>query len=559
MVMKRLGELLVDQNKITESQLVKVLKLQKEKGMILGQVLIEEGYVTEKEIIEVLEVQYGIPRVELDSYEIDPEVPNLISSKMARRHTMIPINLEGTFLSVAMADPLNIFAVDDLRLATGLNITPLLASEKDILIAIEQYYKKKAAEDTASEFSHSFKRIGDDDDEIDFEMLSQVNNAPVVRLIDSLILQAAESKVSDIHIEPEEEKVRIRYRIDGDLLEHMTLKKASLSALITRIKIMGNMDIAENRIPQDGRVELDFQGRQIDLRISVMPTVHGEKVVMRLLDRSNKVLTVEELGMSPYNVERFRKITKVPHGIVLVTGPTGSGKSTTLYATLMKLNDIKKNIITVEDPVEYRLNGINQTQVNNKAGLTFAGCLRAILRQDPDVIMLGEIRDGETAEIAVRASITGHVVLSTLHTNDTASTVSRLVDMGIEPYLVASSLVGIVAQRLVKKICTNCKVEYPISDHEARLLGTGKINLHKGEGCNLCNHTGYRGRTAIYEILPVTRAIRDMIDKGDNSEALKDKAIQDGMTTLFMSCLELVIDGVTTAEELFRMTNVMED
>ncbi len=557
MVTRRLGELLIDENKITESQLMEALKLQKVRGHVLGQILVEEGYVTESEIIEVLEIQYGIPRVELKSYEVDPQVPNLINAKMARRHILIPIRLEDNNLSVAMADPLNIFAIDDLKLATGLEIVPLLASEKDILIAIEQYFKKRAAEDTLSEFSDSFTRIGDAD-VVDFEMLSQVNSAPVVKLIDSTILQAAEGKVSDIHIEPEEEQIRIRFRVDGDLIEHMSLKKSSLSAVITRIKIMGGMNIAENRIPQDGRVELDFQGRRIDLRISIMPTVHGEKVVMRLLDRSNKILTVEELGMSPYNVGRFEKITSVPHGIVLVTGPTGSGKSTTLYATLMKLNDVKKNIITVEDPVEYRLNGVNQTQVNTKAGLTFASCLRAILRQDPDVIMLGEIRDSETAEIAVRASITGHVVLSTLHTNDTASSVSRLVDMGIEPYLVASSLVGVVAQRLVKKICSNCKEEYPITVHEAKLLETGQANLTRGKGCNLCNHTGYRGRTAIYEILPVTRAIRDMIDAGENGEAIKDKAIQGGMTTLFKSCLELVLEGVTTADELFRITNVMD-
>ncbi len=557
MVTRRLGELLIDENKITESQLMEALKLQKVRGHVLGQILVEEGYVTESEIIEVLEIQYGIPRVELKSYEVDPQVPNLINAKMARRYTLIPIRLEDNNLSVAMADPLNIFAIDDLKLATGLEIVPLLASEKDILIAIEQYFKKRAAEDTLSEFSDSFTRIGNAD-VIDFEMLSQVNSAPVVKLIDSTILQAAEGKVSDIHIEPEEEQIRIRFRVDGDLIEHMSLKKSSLSAVITRIKIMGGMNIAENRIPQDGRVELDFQGRRIDLRISIMPTVHGEKVVMRLLDRSNKILTVEELGMSPYNVGRFEKITSVPHGIVLVTGPTGSGKSTTLYATLMKLNDVKKNIITVEDPVEYRLNGVNQTQVNTKAGLTFASCLRAILRQDPDVIMLGEIRDSETAEIAVRASITGHVVLSTLHTNDTASSVSRLVDMGIEPYLVASSLVGVVAQRLVKKICSNCKEEYPITVHEAKLLETGQANLTRGKGCNLCNHTGYRGRTAIYEILPVTRAIRDMIDAGENGEAIKDKAIQGGMTTLFKSCLELVLEGVTTADELFRITNVMD-
>jgi len=556
MEMKRLGELLISENKITNSQLVEALRLQKERAHILGQVLVSEGYVTEREIIEVLEVQYGISKVDLESYEIKPEVPNLINSKMAKRHKLIPVKLEGTTLSVAMADPLNIFAVDDLKLATGLEIVPLLATEKTILIAIEQYYKKRSADDTVNEFSHTFTRIGVTD-EIDMEQVSQVNNAPVVKLIDSIILQAAESKASDIHIEPDELFVRIRFRIDGDLSEHMTLKKASLSAIITRVKIMGYMDIAENRVPQDGRVELNFRDHKIDLRISTMPTVHGEKVVIRLLDRSNKVLTVHELGMSNYNMERYQKITRVPHGIILVTGPTGSGKSTTLYATLMELNNIKQNIITVEDPVEYRLQGVNQTQVNIKAGLTFASCLRAILRQDPDIIMLGEIRDNETAQIAVRAAITGHVVLSTLHTNDTASTVARLVDMGIESYLVASSVVGIVAQRLVKKICNNCKVTYESSEHEARIFATSRVTLHKGMGCNLCSHTGYRGRTAIYEIMPITRKIRDLIDSGASNEKIKDSALEDGMTTLNKSCMELVIEGVTTIDELLKLSNVM--
>lgn len=549
----RIGEILEEMSLITQEQLILALKIQKETKKLLGQILVDEGFITEQQMIEVLEVQFGIPQIHLDRFDIDPEAPTTINIKMARRYKLIPVRLEGKALSVAMADPLNIVAVDDLKLATGFSIIPYLASEKDILIAIGQYYNKTNAKATLDEFSNQFSRSDDSDD--DLEGILKINSAPVVKLIDAIIMQASESNVSDIHIEPYENDIRVRFRIDGDLVEHMTLQKTSLSAIITRIKIMGYMNIAENRVPQDGRVELEINHKIIDMRLSVMPTVYGEKVVIRLLVRSDKTLTIEELGMNAYSVERFKRIISMPNGIVLVTGPTGSGKTTSLYATLTALNDVRKNIITVEDPVEYRMNGINQTQVNVKAGLTFASCLRSILRQDPDIIMVGEIRDAETAEIAVRASITGHVVLSTIHTNDTASTVARLVNMGVEPYLISSSVTGIVAQRLVKQICHNCKVAYEISDHEAKRLGTGKIKLHKGAGCNLCNHTGYSGRTAIYEILPVTKSIRDLIDRRQGTEAIKDQAIEEGMTTLYNSALALVLNGVTTVEELFRMTN----
>lgn len=551
---KRIGEILEEMHLITGDQLVIALKKQKETKKLLGQVLMDEGFVTEKQIIEVLEVQFGIPQIQLNTYNIDPEVPLLISLKMARRHMMIPVKLEQGVMSVAMSDPLNIVAIDDLKLATGFRIEPYLSSYRDVEIAIEQYYKKTSAQDAMNDFTNRFTN-GQEEEEVDLETALKVNSAPVVKLIDSIIFQAAESNVSDIHIEPGDKDIRIRFRVDGDLQEHMTVQKASLSAIITRIKIMGYMNIAENRIPQDGRVELEIEGKQIDLRISIMPTVYGEKVVIRLLIRSDKVLTIEELGMSRYNVERFKKIIGVPNGIVLVTGPTGSGKTTSLYATLTALNDIKKNTITVEDPVEYRMAGINQTQTNDKAGLTFASCLRSILRQDPDIIMIGEIRDGETAQIAIRAAITGHLVLSTIHTNDTASTVARLVNMGSEAYLLSSSLTGIVAQRLVKKICTNCKTSYALDEIDARRLGVGMIQVYKGKGCNLCNHTGYRGRTAIYEILPVTRKIRALIDSGAGTEAIKDQGIQEGMTTLYKSCMELVLEGTTTIEELYRMTN----
>ncbi len=556
---KRIGDLLVELGFLSDENSLKALKIQKDTDMILGQILIREGFVTEKQIILVLEKQFGIPQVHLNTVEIDPVIPEMITSKMARRYRLIPFRIEDeTKLSVAMADPLDLFAIDDLKLATGYDIMPYLASETDIELAIEQYYKKKVAEDAMTEFTHNFD-VDDDITQEELEALAKISNAPVVKLVDSIIMQASETNVSDIHIEPDEDSIRIRYRIDGDLTEHMVLNKASLSAIVTRVKIMGLMNIAENRVPQDGRVAVEIEGKILDLRINVMPTVYGEKIVIRLLDRNNQMMKIEQLGMDPFNIKRYMKISKVPNGIILVTGPTGSGKTTTLYATLNILNDIKKNIITVEDPVEYRLSGINQTQVNEKAGLTFAKCLRAILRQDPDIIMIGEIRDAETAQIAVRAAITGHVVLSTLHTNDTSSTIARLINMGAESYLLSSSLTGIVAQRLVKKICDNCKTSYEITEHETKLIGMSHVRLHRGTGCNLCNHTGYKGRTAIYEILPVTRSIRSLIDEGKGTEAIKDQGIKEGMTTLYQSCLELVLSGVTTIDELNKMNNDIEN
>lgn len=553
---KRIGEILLNLGIISEDQLIHSLKLQKERNTVLGKILIEEGFVREEQIIEVLELQFGIESIQLDKYHIDPNVPGLISEKMARRHEMIPVQISDDHLVVAMTDPLNIFAIDDLKLATGYNIKPLIATQNDVFLAIEQYYKKSSADSTAQEFSHNF---GDHEVETNnLDDLVQLSNAPVVKLVDSIITQGADNKVSDIHIEPDESSVRIRFRIDGDLFEHMVLGRRSLSAIITRIKIMGHLNIAENRLPQDGRVEMEVGNHRIDLRISIMPTVYGEKVVLRLLDQSNKLMTLTEMGMSPNIYHKFHDIIDAPNGIILVTGPTGSGKTTTLYATLMELNNVKKNVITVEDPVEYKLKGINQTQVNEKAGLTFAKCLRSILRQDPDIIMIGEVRDVEAAQIAVRSAITGHLVLSTLHTNDTVSTIARLSDMSIEPYLISSSIRGVVAQRLVKKICTNCKTSYEASAEECKILEKENVTLYKGIGCNLCNHSGYRERTAIYEILPMTRNIKDIVTNGGNTEQIRDEAIASGMQTLKKSCEELVLQGVTTIDEMLRLTSSID-
>ncbi len=553
----RIGDLLVSVGKLTNGQLNEALKEQKLSGKKLGQILIDDGYVTETDIIEALEFQLGIPHVDLDKYFIDPEITKLITENLARRHILIPVKKERGKLLVAMSDPLNIFAIDDVKMATGMEIEPAIATKKKIINSIDQYYDKQKAEKAVEEFKKQYNV--DNIDEVNEKLLSDINSAPVVRLVNSIIKQAVNAKASDIHIEPFEDIVRVRFRIDGTLKEIMTPSKSAHSAIVTRIKIMGKMNIAEKRIPQDGRVETKTEGKDLDLRISVLPTVFGEKIVIRLMDTSNFLITKQNLGFTENNLEKFDSLIKNPNGILLVTGPTGSGKSTTLYTALREINTSEKNIITVEDPVEYRLMGINQVQVNNKAGLNFANGLRSILRQDPDIIMIGEIRDIETAQIAIRAAITGHLVISTMHTNDASSTVIRLLDMGIKPYLISSSLVGVVAQRLVRKVCDYCKEEYTPSKSERELLGINEdIKLYKGKGCNKCYNTGYKGRTAIHEIMPATNSIKDLIDRDATLTEIKNQAIINGMETLRHNCTELVLKGITTTEELLRVTYSME-
>ena len=554
---KKLGELLVDAGLISKDQLEQMLAKQKASGRKLGELLIEEGWVEEKQIIEILEFQLKIPIIDFSSFTIDPVVPRLIGESLARRHLLIPVLRDGSSLTVAMADPMNLYSIDDVNIATGLTVKPAIAMKKEILNAIDQYYGKESAEKAVEDFAKEYdiEQISD----IDAEILNEVNNAPVVRLVNSFIQHAVKAKASDIHIEPFDKTLRIRFRVDGELQEIMKSNKTAHNAIVTRIKIMGRMDIAEKRIPQDGRVETQVDGKDIDLRISVLPTVYGEKVVIRLLDRSGVILTKSQLGFTDANILLFDKIIKSPNGIILVTGPTGSGKTTTLYSVLRELNKINRNIITVEDPVEYRLEGINQVQVNNKAGLTFANGLRSILRQDPDIIMIGEIRDVETAQISVRAAITGHLVLSTMHTNDSASTVSRMVDMGIEPYLVSSSVVGVVAQRLIRKICTNCRNSYHPDHAEQDLLNiSSDALLYKGEGCSVCSQSGYKGRTSIHEVMLMNRELREMVDHRATIDELKTASRSYGTTTLMENCVELVKNGLTTTEELLKTTYSLE-
>jgi type IV pilus assembly protein PilB len=550
---KNLGELLVEAGIISVEQLETAMQKQKDTGRKLNEILMKDGLASEQQIMEIMEFQFKIPIFDFTTTSIDYNIPRLISENLARRHTVIPVQREGNNLIVAMADPMNLYSIDDINIATGLVVKPVIASRKEILNAIEQYYGKESAEKAVMEFSREYDV--EQFNEIETDELNEINNAPVVRLVNSIIKHAFKVKASDIHIEPFEKNLRIRFRIDGQLQEIMNSSKNAHSAIVTRIKIMGKMDIAEKRIPQDGRVELQVDNRDIDLRISILPTVYGEKIVIRILDRSSVILSKSQLGFTPKNIELFNRIILNPNGIILVTGPTGSGKSTTLYAVLRELNNDNRNIITVEDPVEYHLEGINQVQVNYKAGLTFASGLRSILRQDPDIIMIGEIRDVETAQIAVRAAITGHLVLSTIHTNDSASTISRLVDMGIEPYMVSSSVVGIVAQRLVRKICEYCKNIYIPSKSETDLLRLKENKvLYRGEGCSMCSKTGYKGRTSIHEVMVINREIRDLINRHASADELKAASAAYGTTSLMENCIKLVIEGITTVDELIRVT-----
>ena len=547
----KIGELLLYAGKISSQELKEGLKAQEGTTRKLGEVLVELGYVTQDDIVEVLEFQLGFPRIDLNRYDINQSVVNLLPESIVKKYKVIPIDKRDGKLIVAMVDPLNFFAVDDIKLYTKMDLESVLATSEDIDKVIERYYTGSKTNKVIQEFTEG-ALYEDDYEEVEDE---EVASAPIVRLINSLFEQAVRSKASDIHIEPYADELRVRFRIDGDLREITSLPKSNLSAVVTRIKIIGKMNIAEKRVPQDGRVETRIQDREIDMRISTLPTVYGEKIVLRLLDKTSFNFTKEGLGLSKHNLQLFDNILKSPYGMILVTGPTGSGKTTTLYTVLRELNQIEKNIITVEDPVEYRLGGINQVQVNVKTGLTFASGLRSILRQDPDIVMVGEIRDGETAEIAVRAAITGHLVLSTLHTNDSPSTIARLVDMGVEPYIVSSAVVGIVSQRLVKTLCSECKEAYEIDHKEKRMLGLDEnetMVLHRPVGCNACN-AGYSGRAAVHEIMPVNEGIRKLIDAGETTDIIRKKALDQGMTTLFQSALDLAVQGKTSFEEVMRV------
>lgn len=552
-------QILLTNGVIEQDDLDYAKEIASDRGITLKQALIQENIIDETQYLQAKAQEFGVQFVDLNKMGINPHAVKYLPEKMARKHQLIPfdVNTQTNQISIAMKNPLDILALDDVKIVSGMSVEAFLASDGEIAKAINNNYtSSEDVEKAITEFNESDISIGK---KSNIES-ANVANAPIVRMVNSIISDAVKSGTSDIHIEAMEDRVRVRFRIDGDLKEVMTLEKNVLSALITRIKILGRMDISERRIPQDGRVETVIDDRPIDLRISVLPTVHGEKAVLRILDRNGLVVGKDQLGFTPKNLELFDKIIKAPEGMILLTGPTGSGKTTTLYAVLKELNNIKKNIITLEDPVEYRLDGVNQVQINSKAGMTFASGLRSILRQDPDIVMLGEIRDGETAQIAVRAAITGHVVLSTLHTNDSVSTIARLVDMGIETYMVSSAVVGIIAQRLIKKICPRCKEYYIPSMEEMILLGMESPNyLCRGKGCNFCGGSGYAGRTAIHEILVVDREIRNMVNKGEEADKIKNAAKIKGMSTLSDSAKQLVLSGVTTVEQMVRVAYSVDE
>lgn len=550
---ERLGDKMIELGLINEEQLNQALEDQRKTGDKLGVCLQKQGAITEQQMLQALESQYGIPSVDLTMEEIQPEVLERIPASLARRHKIIPVKIQNNVLYIAIEDPFNFLALDDARLISGMEVKPMIAIGESIDTFISRLYPNEDAQKFIEQLSN--ENITVQDMNIT-EEAADVDSAPVVRLVQSILDQAVKERSSDIHIEPFETEVRIRYRVDGALYTAMKVPIALHQALTTRLKIMSSLDIAERRIPQDGRFNTTIRGKKIDIRISVLPTIYGEKIVMRLLDRESFMIDKDQLGLSKENMRKFNEIINQPSGMILVTGPTGSGKTTTLYSILNQLNKVRTNIITIEDPVEYILPGLNQVQVNNKANLTFATGLRAILRQDPDVIMVGEIRDSETVEMAIRAAITGHLVLSTIHTRDSAGTITRLADMGIEPYLISASLIGIMAQRLMRVICPRCKKEYKPTPSELKLarMEEYKGKFYKGTGCSFCNETGYRGRTAIYEIMVIDRFTKNLINDLVNADILRDRAVKNGMTTLYDEAKAKVMEGVTTIDELLKVS-----
>jgi len=559
---RKYGQLLLDRGILTKSQLVDILRIKKHQEDELAQLIINRGWAEPVDAFSCLADALGIPFIELKDYTIDPEVLELISRDLAVKYNIFPVFKIEETLTVAMVNPGDVRALDTLRRETGLEIEPAISTEADILQAIENHYKQDENLDASfDEVIQNIERQHTKQDEgtSSTERLKQLSaETPVVKLVNLIVSQAIIDRASDIHIEPEEKSLQVRYRIDGVLHENLSPPKHLQAAIISRIKILADLDIAESRIPQDGRFQVVLKGREIDLRVSTLPTVYGENVVMRLLDKSSLVLNLEDLGLEEYSYQQFKRILDSSYGVILVSGPTGSGKTTTLYSALQKINTPDKNIITVEDPVEYRLKRIRQSQVNVKAGLTFAAGLRSILRQDPDVIMVGEIRDSETAKIAVESALTGHLVLSTIHTNDAPGGLTRLTEMGVEPFLTASATIGIIAQRLVRRICEFCKVSY---EPKASALSSLDLNpdeqsvFYRGEGCQECKNTGYKGRVGIYEIMIISDEIREMTLQHASSDRIKKVAEQNGMVSLRQDALNRARKGVTSLEEVFRVTN----
>ncbi|MBQ7669047.1 MAG: Flp pilus assembly complex ATPase component TadA [Clostridia bacterium] len=557
---KLLGELLVDEGLITEQQVLEALELQRKMDKKLGEILVESGYLSENDLYKTLSKRLGIEFISLENYDINLEAVMKINQALAYKYCMIPINFEGDKLVVAMEDPTNIVAIDDLSLYTKLKIVPVLASQREITKEINRFFGQEVVQDAVEEYKKE-NQLGEEEEAIAASTEEANIDAPIVKMVNSILEQAVRSRASDIHIEPYEKKARVRFRVDGSLREISQIDLRILPAMITRIKILGGMNIAERRRPQDGRANFKLENAEYDLRISSVPTMYGEKVVLRVNDKSGLTKDKNSIGLLPEDMRVYDEILKSPNGIILVTGPTGSGKTTTLYATLRELNKEDVNILTVEDPIESLIQGVNQVQVNVKAGVDFPSVLRTFLRQDPDIIMVGEIRDSETANIAVRAAITGHLVLSTLHTNDAPSTIARLIDMGIEPFLLATALNGVVAQRLVKRLCDKCKQEYEPTEKEygcLDLFDKSDVHFYKPVGCKACNNTGYSGRIGVFEVMPISSNIRQLITRGATTDEIKFVAMREGLSTIWRSCSKLVAQGKTTIDELIRIAYVEE-
>lgn len=559
----RLGELLVREKLINASQLSKACDEQKKHGGRLGTHLTKLGLIQESELTEFLSKQYGVPSINLNEFEIEEEIIKLIPKEVCEKHMIIPVNKAGANLIVAMSDPSNIFAVDDVKFLTGYNIEVVVASEQAIKEAVAKYYEGASfnLNDVMANFEDEDIELIKEDDDINLSELEKATeDAPVVKLVNLILMDAINKNASDIHIEPYEKTFRVRYRIDGVLHEVMKPPMKLKNALTSRVKIMATLDIAERRLPQDGRIKLKYgKGKDMDYRVNCLPTLFGEKVVLRLLDKSNLQLDMTKLGFNEMQLKIFQKNIHLPFGMCLVTGPTGSGKTTTLYSALSELNQITENISTAEDPVEFNLPGINQVQMHEEIGLNFATALRAFLRQDPDIVMVGEIRDFETAEIAVKAALTGHMVLSTLHTNDAPGTINRLLNMGVEPFLVASAVNCIIAQRLARKICQECKepIEVPtqsLIDIGVNADDASHIQCFKGKGCPTCAETGYKGRVALYEIMDIKDELREFVLNGASAAELKRESVRLGMQTLRMSGIEKLKEGITTVDEVVRVS-----
>ncbi len=545
-VKKRIGDILIESGLVTPEQIEFAISV-KEPDEKLGDTLIRIGYVTENQVMEALEIQLGVKKISLNDYKLNESILRLISEEYARENLVVPVTFEEGKLVVAVADPLNYYVVDDLRLITGYNIKLVMAPKSEIETAISRYYGINRSLDQI------ILNYSEDED----EQGAEGDDTPLIRLVNQLLLSAVKQNASDIHIDPHENEVVVRFRVDGVLNVEKIFPKIMEKQLISRFKIISGLDITETRRPQDGRIKMVIENTKLDLRVSSLPTVNGEKLVLRLLSLKNNLGSINKLGLNEENFKRFSSLIKRPYGIILVSGPTGSGKSTTLYACLNDLNTEDVNIITIEDPVELQLKGVNQIQVNPDVGLTFASGLRSILRQDPNIIMIGEIRDTETAQIAVRSSLTGHLVFSTIHTNDSPGTVTRLIDMGIDPFLVASSLVGVVAQRLVRKTCRECGEWRPATEREKILYHNVGMDIEKvytGKGCPSCNFKGYTGRVAIFEILEINDEIRHIINKGGTEQDIREAAFKYGFKTLIQDGFEKVIQGITTTEEVLRVT-----